>query len=295
MWRYDLILVAITAVWGSTFTIGKDLAMALSPLNYLSLRFVFAALFTSFLYRQLIPQLDSGALHSGILLGVLLAGGFISQAVGLLYTTPSKAAIISGTSVVLVPFADYLLTGARLKIADVISVALAFVGFSLVVFPGSIDDVNIGDLISSGSILFWALHIVYTGKFSRTTDAGQLTLVQFWACALVLLLAFVSSRTVLEANLLASDRWPTTLLQMLSLAYLVVFATVLVILLQTWAQSKTEATRVAIIFSLEPVFAALISAVAGAEKLSELTNVRFLSGSSMIIAAVIVSGVYRGR
>ncbi|MEM4251867.1 MAG: EamA family transporter, partial [Candidatus Bathyarchaeia archaeon] len=180
-WRYALAMLWITAVWGSTFVISKELITSLAPLNYLSTRFLLATLLFLLLFPRTLYTMEREAVRGGVFLGLFLSVGFITQSAGLLYTTPSKSAYVTGVAVILVPFLGYLLERVEVTVEHVISVFLAATGFALLTLPESNTGVNLGDLLTFTGTLFWALHIVYTGIFARRASTRQLTLIQFVA------------------------------------------------------------------------------------------------------------------
>lgn len=284
-WRYDLAILWITAVWGSTFVISKDLVTSLAPLNYLSLRFLLATLFFLLFFPRTLYSIEREAIRGGLFLGLFLSVGFITQSAGLLYTTPSRSAFITGVAVILVPFLGYLLERVEVNFEHVISVVLAATGFTLLTLPESSEGVNLGDLFTFAGTLFWALHIVYTGIFAHRANTRQLTLVQFVASTCIFTLALVVVRVTRLFAPLASTTWPSEVLQIGQLCYLALVATLLVLLVQTRVQRYVSPTRAAIIFSLEPVFASLASYLWKGEHLSARTAF----GGMLIVLAIALS------
>lgn len=284
-WRYDLAILWITAVWGSTFVISKELITSLAPLNYLSTRFLLATLLFLLLFPRTLYTMEREAVRGGVFLGLFLSVGFITQSAGLLYTTPSKSAFVTGVAVILVPFLGYLLERVEVTVEHVISVFLAATGFALLTLPESNTGVNLGDLLTFTGTLFWALHIVYTGIFARRASTRQLTLIQFVASTCIFTVALVIVKLTGLVAPLVSSTWPTGVVQIGQLGYLAIVATLLVLLVQTRVQRYISPTRAAIIFSLEPVFASLASYLWNGERMS----VRAAFGGGLIVLAIALS------
>lgn len=284
-WRYDLAILWITAVWGSTFVIGKELITSLAPLNYLSARFLLATVLFVLLFPRTLYAMRRESIRGGGILGAFLSLGFITQSVGLLYTTPAKSAFVTGVAVILVPFLGYLLAKVEVTKEHVTSVFLAATGFALLTLPESSAGVNLGDLITFAGTIFWALHIVCTGIFARHADTRQLTLIQFVASTFIFVLVLVTVKLTGSFAALTSSAWPKEAVQIWQLGYLAVVATLLVLLVQTRVQRYISPTRAAVIFSLEPVFASIASYLWNGERLSA----RAALGGLLIVLAIAIS------
>lgn len=283
--KYDLALILVTLVWGSTFVLAKDLLAHTPPLNYLSVRFLIATLSFAAISLNIWRKLDRNALWGGLLLGAFLYGGFLAQATGLVYTTPAKSAFVTGVSVILVPFFSYLLTGARITSNHMLAVVLAACGFGLLTMPQTNEGVNRGDLFTLVGTGFWALHIVYTGVWTKRAEARPLLLVQLVVAALFFALSLSALRALDALPALAGAGFPVTFRSVAQLLYLAIFSTIVTIMVQIRVQRHISATRAAIIFSLEPAFAAFFSYLVFGERL----GLRAVIGGALIVLAIAVS------
>ncbi|MEW6731808.1 MAG: DMT family transporter [Acidobacteriota bacterium] len=287
--KYDLALVLITLIWSTTFVLAKDLLSQLPPLNYLSMRFLVAALVLALISHRIWRSIDRIAIMGGIVLGVLLYGGFFTQAIGLVYTTPAKSAFVTGVNVILVPFFSYFLMEARITVGHIVAITLACFGFGLLTMPQGGESINLGDMITLLGTSFWALHIVYTGVWTRRTATQPLLLMQLVVTALLFLISLMVLQTLGVLPVLASSDWPLNFKIAAQIIYLSVIATIGTILVQTRAQRHVPATRTGIIFSLEPAFAAFVSYLVLGERL----NWRAFVGGALIIVAIIISTLDR--
>ena len=128
----QLLLVVITFIWGSTFVIVKGALEDASPLPFMSLRFTLAGLLLLWVLAR--GRVDPKAFAASLVLGVFLFGGYVFQTWGLLYTSPSKSAFITGFSVILVPVI-LMLYGVRLRGASIAGAILGLAGIYFLVLP----------------------------------------------------------------------------------------------------------------------------------------------------------------
>jgi drug/metabolite transporter (DMT)-like permease len=282
-WQADLALLLLTVVWGTTFTIVNQAVRAYPPLAFIALRFAVASVV--FLPLLLVRRRELRAnLVPGVGLGVLLFLGFATQTLGLARTTPARAAFITGLSVVLVPILS-LAFGHRLRPRTLVGVALAVAGLSIVSwgcrwrwFDCAAADIHLpqralGDVLVLLCAVAFAGHIVAVGHWTRTRPALTLNGIQL---VVVCGAAALSSVLVENRPVLAPRVWAAAL-------FLGVVATALA--LATWlsCQRHTTATHAALIFTLEPVFAAFFSWLWIGER---VTRAVWFGGTLMLLGVI---------
>jgi drug/metabolite transporter (DMT)-like permease len=249
-----LVLLAVTAVWGVTFVQVKD-AVAIYPLfAFLALRFAIAtAVLAPFARFSRLPRRGSAA---AALLGALLAAGYALQTAGLERTTVSSAGFVTGMYVVLTPVIAFAVFRLRVPAAAWTGVAVATGGLALLsgIHAGS----PAGDLLVLGGAAVYALQIVLMERYAPRYDPLAFTAVELGA-AFVLLLAVALARGELSVPHGATV-WGALLVTG-------IFASALAFLAQTWAQRRTSATRTALVFAAEPVFAALFGYTLAGDRL----------------------------
>jgi drug/metabolite transporter (DMT)-like permease len=285
--KADLLLAFCTLIWGATFVIVKDALVDASDFVFLALRFLVAAAVLALIYRREIsplrvPGFRARPLAAGVLMGSLLFGGFALQTAGLRFTSPSKAAFITGFSVVLVPVFLGLAGGARLNIWVWAGAFAALAGLYCLTVPsaGEFARLNRGDLLVLCAAVLFALHIISVGAFTPHHSPGALSLIQVLTMALL---------TLIAAPAFALTGWqparvnPTPQLVGAVLAT-GVLATALAFSAQIWAQQHASSSHTAILFSLEPVFAAITSFVFLHERLGG----RALAGAALIFAGILL-------
>jgi drug/metabolite transporter (DMT)-like permease len=235
-------------------------------------------------------------------MGLLMGGGFALQAVGQVYTTPSKSAFVTGLTTPIVPFVALLILRVRPNLENMIGVTLASVGGMLILAPQGSEPMNTGDLLTLVATTLFAAHITLMSAYARQIDVRQLTVLQISSAAILFIAVWLIFRAlglVVSENSLPGFIWRETVSLdwnwrvLRQLIYLAIVATVITFLLWTWGQAKVSATHAAIIFSLEPVFAtAFAVAVRGA---NEWMGRRGNFGAALIFAGVIISEIRLGR
>jgi drug/metabolite transporter (DMT)-like permease len=296
--RAVVALAATTLVWGSTFVVVGELVSSsgaragFPPLLLLALRFALAAALMLAVLVARGHRIHASAWKRGAFLGLLTCGGFAFQTFGLQHTTSARSAFITNVSLVLVPLFGALLGRGRPPASIVFGLAVALAGLWALEFPwdlasSSSDRVHLGDLLTLGCAIFFAFQILATESYAPTTPLVPLVFTQFLTCA--------AAGAVL--SLLSGELGPPISLPGgastvgVALLYLGVIATGLCLLVQAWAQRYASATRAAIIFTLEPVFATVLAYVVRNER---LTAVQWL-GAALVLGGILATELLSAR
>jgi drug/metabolite transporter (DMT)-like permease len=274
--RADAVLVSITAFWGVTFVVVKDAVALADPFTFLALRFSLGAVLLTFAAWRGIR--GTALVRAGAGLGVLLFIGFAAQTSGLQFTTPSRSAFLTGLSVLLVPFLSIAFHRRRPPPASLVGVALAVGGLWALAGGDSLrgpHGLGKGDALTLLCALAFALHITLIERLARKHAPAPLVAVQLWTVAVLALLALC----VLGPRLSATPAlWSAVLITGVG-------GSAVALVLQAWAQARTTAVRAALVYALEPVFAAAYSVALGREQLGG----RELLGGGLIVLGVLVS------
>lgn len=273
----DLSLLLLTAAWGTTFLLVKNALDGTSAGVFLLLRFGLAAAAVLAVWAWRRDRPTPGLWRHGLLLGLAMWGGFALQTLGLRLTTPSRSAFITGMAVLLVPFLARFLYGRRVPPSSWAVVALAVAGLSALYWEAISASVQAGDLLTMGCALAYGFQIVWTSEFSPRHPLSLLTLLQ-------ILVTFLGAFLLLplEPPRLASGAaiWGTV-------AFTGLLMTAGAFFVMNWAQRHTTAVRAGLIYSLEPVTAALFSWWVGGEVLGRA----HLVGGALIVTGVVVGEV----
>ncbi len=273
--RAELVLFCVTFIWGSTFVVTKGLLEAFSPFAYIGTRFALATILFVAIFPRSVTALRSQGLVHGSILGFLLFAGFVLQTLGLQYTTASKSAFITGMLVVFTPLWQVALERRTPRLGTVIGIMLVTVGLYFLTSPDG-SEFNRGDALTLGCAFLFGLYIVLLDIFGKSTDAAQLTVMQFIVSAL---------GGGVVAVLVEDARADLTLGAIGELVYLAVAASVVALYLQTKYQPDTTPARSAVIFSLEPVIAALLAYLMVGEQLGFVGAI----GGILILAGLLFS------
>jgi drug/metabolite transporter (DMT)-like permease len=295
----DGALVLTTLIWGSTFVIAKEILESFPPIAYITFRFVLASVILILLFPKQTLRARRPEWKAGATLGLLMGGGFALQAVGQVYTTPSKSAFVTGLTTPLVPFVALLILRVRPNLENLIGVTLASIGGMLILAPQGSEPMNTGDLLTLCATTLFAAHITLMSAYAREIDVRQLTVLQISSAAILFIVVWgafqlagavtphESSLPGFVARETARLEWTGRVLW--QLVYLATVATVATFLLWTWGQARVSATHAAIIFSLEPVFATAFAVAVRGSK--EWMGSRGNLGAALILAGVIISEI----
>lgn len=280
-------LLLVTAVWGTTFPAMKLLSAQLDAVQIIWLRFSIALLVLGPLWWGMRrPERRWGAL-----LGLLLFIAFWLQIEGLGRTSSNRNAFVTGLNVLVVPLLAVLVLGQRYGWRLWAACAMALVG--MVVMFHADAPWNLGDTLTLASTLFYAIYILVLEESARRTQAQPLRATRMAAaqaavmCAasLALLLARPGGMEwVHKLGTLGTSAWT-------ALLYLGLLASVVVVTLQAWGQQRVDAMRSAIVFGLEPVFAALTAWALLGERMGPTA----LAGAALVVAALVLSQLQPGR
>lgn len=265
-------LLAVAAMWGISFVWMKDILDQQDVYSFLVSRFVVAALMMVIFNPKMLRKLDREILSKGFLIGTALGLGYIFQTLGLERTTPAITGFITGLYVVLTPLIAALLLGERLTWQAWLYILLATLGLAVLSVSGW--SIGTGEFFVLISALLFAIHILLLSRWSKRFDAYALTFVQLSTCALVSAVPASVNGFIAPPD---NQVW-------LVVGFTAIFATFFAFVIQTWSQARISATKVAVILTMEVVFAALFSVALGAEPLTW----RIIIGGSMVLVAMIM-------
>jgi drug/metabolite transporter (DMT)-like permease len=269
-----LLLIAVTAVWGVTFVQVKD-ALELYPLfAFLAVRFAIAGVVLAVPARRRVRSLGREGTLAGVILGVLLAAAYGFQTAGLERTTVSSTGFITGLYVVLTPLLALVLFRESTALLVWAGAALAVIGFALL--SGIDVGAPTGDLLVLASAFATALQILMVERYASRHDAVALTLVEMVTAFLGFLLI------ALALGQLAVPRGWTV---WGALVVTGVFASALGYLIQVWAQRRISATRIALVFSLETLWAGFFGYLLADDRLGLVG----WGGCALILAGILVA------
>jgi drug/metabolite transporter (DMT)-like permease len=277
--KADLSLLLVAAIWGTTFVLVKEATQSIPPYTFIALRFTIGFAALALLFHKRLRRANRQEIKAGLIIAIFLYGGFITQTLSLQTTAASITAFITGLCTVMVPLIAFALLRHRPATGSLAGVALATVGMGLLTIKDGLSLAQ-GDVLALMCAVFFALHIVMIAKYAPTLDPTVLAVVQIGA--------------------VAAAGWPIALLieqpslavpphVWANVAFVGLAATGLVFFIQNLAQRFTSPTHTAVIFTMEPVFAAFFAYL----WLAELVTGRGMIGAVLILAGMLVAELWR--
>jgi drug/metabolite transporter (DMT)-like permease len=280
--KAHLALLLCSLLWGVTFVVVKDALADSSVFAYMAARFILALPPMAWFYGAALRKLSASDFRAGVRIGILMFGGYAFQTAGIAKTTPSKAAFITGFSVVLVPVLMALVWRRRIGGWAWAGAFASFAGLYYLTVPREgIADLNRGDLLVMGCTLCYALQIIFIERYSGEHSVAGLSFLQ---------VAVTAAFSFAAVPLVAAAHWEPFRFHLtpgliFAVVVTAVFTTAIAYPLLVWGQSHTSATNTALILAAEPVFAAITSFIV----LHERLGARALVGAGLILAGILVA------
>ena len=249
-------LLLVSAAWGLAFVVMKPAIERQSVNNFLFTRFSMAVLVMILIRPQVLKFLTKDLLLRGLAAGFLLGGGYIFQTVGLANTGAAITGFVTGLYVVLTPLFAGLIFKERVSKNTWLYVFMATVGLALLSLKGW--SIGFGELMVFFSAIAFAAHITALSKWSAGRDVYAMTITQLTMCA-----AMTGVASIFEGYSAPPDSgvWAVVV-------FTAVFATAIAFIVQTWSQAHMSATKVAVILTMEVVFAAFFAIIFAGERLT---------------------------
>ena len=249
-------LLLVSAAWGLAFVVMKPAIERQSVNNFLFTRFLMAVLVMILIRPQVLKFLTKDLLLRGLAAGFLLGGGYIFQTVGLANTGAAITGFVTGLYVVLTPLFAGLIFKERVSKNTWFYVFMATVGLALLSLKGW--SIGFGELMVFFSAIAFAAHITALSKWSAGRDVYAMTITQLTMCA-----AMTGVASAFEGYSAPPDNgvWRVVI-------FTAVFATAIAFIVQTWSQAHMSATKVAVILTMEVVFAAFFAIIFAGERLT---------------------------
>ena len=264
-------LLSVAAMWGISFVWMKDILDQQDVYSFLTSRFLVAAATMIILKPKVLKLFSRELATKGLLIGMALGSGYIFQTLGLERTTPAITGFITGLYVVFTPLIASIFLKEHLTKAMWAYVLLAVLGLGVLSVKGW--SIGLGEIFVLISAVLFAIHIILLGSWSKNFDAYALTVMQLIGCALL---------SSIPASINGFVAPPDTHVWSVIL-FTAIFATAVAFVIQTWSQARISTTKVAVILTMEVVFAALFSFLYGMEPFT----LRLALGGTMVLIAML--------
>ncbi|WP_432360428.1 DMT family transporter [Sporosarcina sp. UB5] len=273
--KADLMMVMVTLFWGASYLFMKMGLHSIQEFNLIALRFGIAFLVAVVVFYRRIIKVDRKTLMIGFLLGALLFFTMSSVVVGLKTTSISNAGFLFSLAVIFVPLLLALLFRKKPEKKVIIGVCMSLTGIALLTLNGALH-ITIGDLLCILGALLYAIHIIVTGKVTKNVDAISIGVLQ---------LGFAGAWGLLFSFMFESPQLPGTTESWIAILALGIFCSAIGFIGQTVAQKYTTPTRTGLIFSLEPVFAAIFAFIF----VGELLTIKQYVGAILVLLGVLAA------
>lgn len=283
-WVYKILIILATVIWGFSFVVMKDTVEVLPPAWLLGFRFTTAGIIlTAILWKRVRRVFSLKVLGAGALLGVFDFSAFWTQTVGLEYTTPGINAFLTATYCVIVPFLWWVIARRRPTIFNIGAAALAVAGIWLVSVStgGETLTLGFGEGMTLACALLFAVHIVFTSKFSQVHDVLVLTAIQFVTEGVLGLLVGAGFETLPALSQIT----PSIVGGM---AFLIIFASIVAFGIQNVSLAYVPPAQASLFLSLESVFGVVFSVLLYGEQLT----LRLVAGFVLIFVAIVISETF---
>lgn len=270
--RAVLALLVVTAIWGSTFFMLKDVITRTPVMDFLAVRFLIATLVLWAIRPMSVARLTKAERWQGLALGLFCGLAQLLQGIGLQTTSAAVSGFVTGMYVVLTPVLGALVLGMRLTKAVWAAVALSTVGLGMLSLQGL--SIGPGEALTLLGAVFLAGQILGLGRWSSSRNAYGLAVIQLAVITVVCAIGAAPGGITL----------PSTRGDWVVLMYMALAAGAATFVVQSWAQAHIPPTRAAIVMTMEPVWAAVFAVALGGEVLGP----RAAIGGLLVVAAMYV-------
>jgi len=277
----DFLLLLAAAIWGGGFVAGKIALEGMSPLAVLLYRFFMSVVVMGILFFPKIRHSTREEMKYGCLLGTMTFTALTIQLAALQYTTSAKQSFIAAAYVVFTPILSWLLFKARPAAREMLAALITLLGVGFISLSGGLN-IQIGDPISLGFTVVFALQIIVIGRYTKGLSPVNLAFFQLLAALLLSASAVLLMRVPLGVG--DPSFWGAVF-------YLGPINTAFAMVLQNTAQKHTKENHAALLMSLESVFGFIFSVLI----FHDPVNLRMLFGCGLIMAGVILSKLKSGE
>lgn len=274
-------LILTAAIWGFAFVVVKDSLDFVPPVYMVAIRFTIAAIVLGLVLLPKLKVLNKSYIIHGIVTGIFLGGGYITQTIGCNFTTAGKNAFLTTVYVILIPLILWPLNKKRPPLVVFLCAIMALVGIGLLALRNERGKftMNIGDAFTLLCGLFYAFHIVFTSRFSKNENPVILTWIQFVVSAVLAWILSPVCDGAFDFSMLNKSS------VVFSMIYLGVFSSLIAFLLQNVCLKYMESSLASLFLSLESVFGVLFSAIF----LKEMMTKVMIAGCVLIFASITIA------
>lgn len=265
-------MVGVTAIWGWTFVVVQDAIAQMPVMDFLAWRFVVAVVVMYAAKPGCLRGVTRTELWRAAFLGGALGLGYITQTYGLLYASVTVSGFITGMFVVFTPLITWLLLRRKIDRRIWLAVGLSVIGLGLLSIRGW--SIGPGELLILGCALFYAVHIIGLGEWSSQYQTYRFSWLQLAFVAVFVLVVAVPGGISAPPS---GEVWA-------AIGITGVLATAVAFYVQTWAQALVAPSRMAVVMTMEPVFAGVFGVLLAGDRLTP----QIVCGAAFVLAAMMI-------
>ncbi|MDX1357507.1 MAG: DMT family transporter [Clostridia bacterium] len=278
--RADIVLLFLTAFWGISFPLMRNVLAYIPAIPYLAIRFIIAAIVVSIVFFNKHRHIGKIELRGGIMIGFLLFAGMVLQVYGLYSTTASNSAFITSMSVAFVPILLAIFFRTKTGKFTIWGIVIASIGLFLI--SGIIRlSFNIGDFLTLLCAISFALQIIFIDRFTKKGRPGSIAIIQLWTAAMltsIIWLIFDRGNIIINTEVI------------IVILVTAIFGTAFAFSAQILVQKDTTPSHAALIFTMEPLFALFFALIipdssGNVERLTLISGI----GCFLILAGTVIS------
>lgn len=270
----DIALFTVALIWGGGFIVMKDTLDDLTPYYMNAVRFSLSFIVLATLFWKRVKKATKQDVINGSIVGIFLCTAFVTQTIGLQYTTASKSAFITGANVVMVPFLVWMISKKHPGYHAMIGAFFTIIGIGLLTLQDGFS-IGLGDSLTLVCAVLFAAHIYSVGHFAENMDPYVLATIQIGVTAILSIIGALIYEPMPQLSIEVVPQ----------ITYMVLIATTAALLIQNIAQKHTPSTHAAIILSLESVFGSIF----GVLLLGDVFTKYMIVGCAFIFIAIIIT------
>lgn len=274
--KAELLLFLTATIWAGTFPIVKTSLATLPPFYFIGIRFLIGAVIFSVIFFRKLRLDNPDVLKAGLVLGLFQMIGFSSQTIGMIYTTASNSALITGVTILIVPFAQYTIVKKKVLFENWVGIVIVTIGLGFLTQP-HISGFNTGDIITIICPFAWAFYIIYVDVYTNRYDISTLIFLQLWV---VVIISFILGFVFEDFSAIGFSGGEIT-----SFLFMGVLATFVTTILLNKYQKETTPVRASIIYTWEQPAAVILSIIFINEKFNYLQ----LAGGALMVTGMLFS------
>lgn len=281
--KSEFILLFCSLIWGFSFPSVKLALNYMSPNAFIFFRFLITLAIFYIVFRKKIKLFRRVEVFRGVILGGFLFVGFLTQTIGLMYTSSANSAFITGTNLLLIPFVQVLIVKLKPKFENIIGIIIVMIGIYILSDIQN-TNLNFGDFITMICSVAFAFHIVYLDKYSHISDTMPLIYGQYLAMTV---LSFFSMLFI-EHFWLGQMKFEYNHFLIFSIVFNGIFSTFIALFLAMRFQKYTTPVRAGLIYNMEQVFAVIFAFFL----ISEILSKNQIIGAVIILCGLLFSEFY---